>query len=98
MQRGPGKPICRNGWHASSCYKQHSKDHFPVLRLKDLDESLVEDSKMEDEDPHRFKEARDRDHLMVPFVCDDCVFFNLMVRSRSLEISPGGDELMSIAI
>mmetsp|Transcript_11545 Transcript_11545/g.17743 ORF Transcript_11545/g.17743 Transcript_11545/m.17743 type:complete len:193 (+) Transcript_11545:458-1036(+) len=35
---------------------------------------------MEDDDPKRFKEARDGDHLMVTFVCDECVFWDLRER------------------
>ena len=35
-------------------------------------EDLVAYDKMEDEDPGRFKEGRDGDHLMTPFQCDEC--------------------------
>lgn len=73
---GPGKPMCFNGWHGA-CYTQLDTDRFPALGLQDLDDPLVDDEQMEVDDPLRFKEARDGDHLMVTFVCDDCVFWDL---------------------
>ena len=39
-------------------------------------EDLVSDDKMEEEDPKRFKEARDGDHLMTAFQYDLCHFEN----------------------
>jgi hypothetical protein len=51
-----------------------------VLALVDVNEGLVNDDAMEDEDPMRFREARDGDHLMCPFQCDECVFVNLQKR------------------
>jgi hypothetical protein len=51
-----------------------------VLALVDVNEGLVNDEAMENEDPMRFREARDGDHLMCPFQCDDCVFVNLRKR------------------
>jgi hypothetical protein len=51
-------------------------DDFPVFNQETEAEDLVSDDKMEDEDPKRFKEARDGDHLMTPFQCDLCHFEN----------------------
>jgi hypothetical protein len=44
------------------------------------DDEMVDDEKMEDEDPLRFREARDGDHLMVGFQCDLCQFENCKLR------------------
>ena len=41
----------------------------------------MSDDRMEDEDPGRLKEGRDRDHLLTPFQCDDCHFENCKRRS-----------------
>jgi hypothetical protein len=56
-------------------------DDFPVLNQDVEAEDLVSDDKMEDDDPGRFKEARDGDHLMTPFQCDSCHFENCKKRS-----------------
>ena len=56
-------------------------DDFPVLNQDVEAEDLVMDDKMEDEDPGRFKEGRDGDHLMTPFQCDSCHFENCKRRS-----------------
>mmetsp|Transcript_22807 Transcript_22807/g.34546 ORF Transcript_22807/g.34546 Transcript_22807/m.34546 type:complete len:159 (+) Transcript_22807:661-1137(+) len=87
--------MCFNGWHAG-CYRQFSKDKFPVLAIKDLDDLLVDDDKLEVEDLNRFQEARDGDHLMVTFVCDECVFWDL----RDQKPIPGVllDEMMMLCI
>ena len=67
-------------WHGK-CYKQGPKDDFPVLNQDVEAEDLVSDDKMEEEDPGRFKEGRDGDHLMTPFQCDACHFENCKRRS-----------------
>lgn len=72
------------------------EDHFPKLSLKDVDESLVNDGKMEEEDLLRFKEARDGDHLMVTFICDTCIFWDL--RQRLPRQGDLRDEWMMICI
>eukprot|EP00536_Pseudo-nitzschia_multiseries_P001612 jgi/Psemu1/3727/gm1.3727_g len=41
-----------------------------------LNNSFIDKSLLEDEDPTRFKEARNRDRLMTPFQCDLCHFVN----------------------
>jgi hypothetical protein len=82
MNRGIGQGNCRGAWHGH-CYVQHPKDNFPVLAVSDLDQSIVNDEAMEEEDPLRFEEARDRDHLMCPFQCDDCQFWNRCKRGPS---------------
>ena len=66
---------CNGAWHGA-CYKQSEKDNFPVFNQETEAEDLVSDDKMEEEDPKRFKEARDGDHLMTPFQCDVCHFEN----------------------
>mmetsp|Transcript_29975 Transcript_29975/g.45445 ORF Transcript_29975/g.45445 Transcript_29975/m.45445 type:complete len:281 (+) Transcript_29975:269-1111(+) len=84
-----------NAWHAS-CYKQHPKDKFLVLNILDVDDSLVDDERMEVEDTLRFQEARDADYMMVTFVCNECVFWDL----REQHPVPGcvRDEMMKICI
>jgi hypothetical protein len=71
---------CRNVWHGKCCV-QHKSDDFPVLGQQDLDASLIDESFLEDDDPKRFQEGRDRDHLMCPFQCEDCHFINIQGRA-----------------
>jgi hypothetical protein len=40
----------------------------------------VDKSALEDDDPNRFKEAREGDYLMTPFQCPECHFFNIKRR------------------
>ena len=87
--------ICNGAWHAK-CYTQHKDDKFPVLKAADLDECLMDESTMVDEDPRRFKEARDGDHLVTPFQCNDCHFFN--VKGRLPEEGNQRDELAMLCI
>jgi hypothetical protein len=56
---------------------QDKLDDFPVLGQQDLDESLIDESFLEDDDPKRFQEGRDGDHLMCPFQCEECHFINI---------------------
>ncbi|KAI2492586.1 hypothetical protein MHU86_21970 [Fragilaria crotonensis] len=62
-------------------------DNFPVFNQETEAEDLVSDDKMEEEDPNRFKEARDGDHLMTPFQCDGCHFENCK-RRHPIRITP----------
>jgi hypothetical protein len=71
--------MCESAWHGS-CFIQHKCDNFPVLQARDLDDSLVDESVLEDDDPKRFKEGREGDHLMTPFQCPECHFFNIKKR------------------
>lgn len=71
--------MCDQAWHGS-CYRQSEKDPFPVLQVTDLDECLLGSDALEEEDPDRFKCARDGDHLMCPFQCDKCHFYNIQKR------------------
>jgi hypothetical protein len=71
--------VCEGAWHGA-CFKQHLKDKFPVLGVRDLDDALVNEELLEDEDPLRFKEAREGDHLLCPFQCDICHFDNMKKR------------------
>ena len=41
---------------------------------------MISDDKMEEEDPGRFKEGREGDHLITPFQCDACHFENCKKR------------------
>jgi len=69
--------VCAGVWHAA-CYKQYRLDKFPVLKASDLDDDMVDPEDFEEEeDQLRFTEARDGDHLIVPFQCDPCHFFNM---------------------
>ena len=70
---------CNGGWHGA-CYKQHPSDSFPVLQATDLDDCFLGAEYLEDDDPNRFKHARDGDHLMCPFQCNDCHFYNIQQR------------------
>jgi hypothetical protein len=45
-----------------------------------LDDSLVDESALEDNDLNRFKEAGEGDYLMTPFQCPECHFFNIKRR------------------
>jgi hypothetical protein len=63
---------------------QHQKDAFPVLAIADLDESLLDKNLLEDDDPLRFKEAREGDHLVCLFQCDECHFINMKGRRSKL--------------
>ena len=45
--------MCQSAYHGR-CFQQGEKDPFPVLLLKDLDNSLVDDSTMVDKDPAQF--------------------------------------------
>ena len=51
---------------------------------------------MVDEDPKRFKEGRDGDHLMVPFQCDICHFVN--IQGRLPQASDEQDQLLLLTI
>lgn len=78
QERGNGL-LCDRVWHGS-CYQQSVKDPFPVLQVADLDECLLGSDALEEEDPDCFKCARDSDHLMCPFQCDECHFYNIQKR------------------
>jgi hypothetical protein len=62
---------CNGAWHGA-CYKQDPKDPFMVLRAWDLEDSIMGPEELEEDDPDRFKCARNGDHLMCPFKCDLC--------------------------
>ena len=87
--------VCKGAFHGH-CFQQGETDRFPVISLRDLDNSLVDDSTMVDEDPLRFKEARDGDHLMAPFQCDLCHFVN--IQGRLPEPSDEQDKLLLLTI
>jgi hypothetical protein len=86
---------CTSAWHGA-CYQQHVKDAFPVLAAADLDEALLDEKLLEDDDPMRFKEARDGDHLVCLFQCDECHFVNMKGRPSR----PGNlfDELVLVCV
>jgi hypothetical protein len=69
--------ICDGAWHGT-CYHQSANDDFPVLQAVDLDESFMGAESLEEDDPNRFKCAWEGDHLMCPFQCDSCHFFNII--------------------
>ena len=73
FRRGASQDPCNGAWHGA-CYKQSKRDGFPVFNQETEAEDLVSDDKMEGEDPKRFKEARDRDHLITQFQCNLCHF------------------------
>jgi hypothetical protein len=75
-ERGARIPICKGAWHGK-CYRQAENNVFPVLEAEDLDDSMLMAVDLASDIPERFKLARDGDHLMWPFQCDDCHFQNL---------------------
>ena len=95
MKRRDSPRVCDGAWHAG-CYRQHSKDPFPVLNASDLDTAIINDEAMEEEDPRKFQEGRDGDHLMCPFICDECHFWNL--RGRAPNLGNIYDELTQVCI
>ena len=94
--RGTSK-VCRSVWHAG-CYSQDDRDRFPILEAGDLDDALLDTEghgELED-DENRFKEARDGDHLMCPFQCDSCTFYNL--KGRYAREDSEQDMLLAVCI
>jgi hypothetical protein len=75
-RRCPMIPICYGAWHAK-CYVQREEDRFPVLLAKDLDDSILDEGDQGDDDPDRFRTAREGDHMMCPFQCDTYHFVNI---------------------
>lgn len=84
VSRGVSGQPCMRAWHGS-CYKQDANDDFPVWCQEVEEDQVIDDDLMEDEDPQRFKEARDGDHLMSTFQCDWCHFENIEGRSANPE-------------
>jgi hypothetical protein len=77
-------------------FRQHADDPFPVLKPTDLEDSLVDPEELGMvEDENRFKEARNGDHLMCPFQCDECVLENMQQRSSGTSCK---DELTMMCI
>ena len=77
--RSGAREPCRGAWHPK-CYKKDPADGFPVLGARDLEDTIIEEQDFEDDDPFRFAEACAGDHLMCPFQCDHCTFWNLRGR------------------
>jgi hypothetical protein len=76
LLRKYGRNWSNNAWHGK-CYVKHRADDFPVLGQRDLDASLIDEAFLEEDDPKRFQEGRDGDHLMCPFQCEECHFINI---------------------
>ena len=93
--RSNGGIVCHGAWCAM-CFRQHPKDKFPVLKVQDLDNSLVDEEYLIEDDLTRFMMARDGDHLMTPFQCERCHFFNMRNRARNMNSQE--DELLAICI
>ena len=68
--------MCQSVYHAG-CYSKHKRDVYPVLAIKDLDDSLVDNNKMDNDSPEQFEIARNGDHMMIPFQCNTCQFMNI---------------------
>ena len=90
LERIPGYR-CSGVYHAK-CYRQYDDNRFPVLGDDNSDDSLMGVNDLEPDNPERFKEARDRDHMMLPFQCDMCHFINKQHRLPIAEKS--GDDLL----
>ena len=71
-----------------------------MLSPADLEDGLVDPTELEGaecaEDPSRFQEGRDGDHLMCPFQCDECVFVN--IQKRFPDTSKNKDSLLLLCI
>ena len=93
--RSNGGLICSGAWCAI-CFHQDPLVKFPVLGVKDLDNSLVDEGFLIEDDLTRFMLARDGDHLMTPFQCENCHFFNM--RSRPRKHGLPADDLLAICI
>ena len=92
MSRKPEK-LCQSAYHAGF-YCKHKRDIFPVLAIKDLDDSLMDNSKMVNVDPNQFEAVQDEDQMMVPFKCNTCQFMN--VKKRLPIIGDAQDELQMV--
>jgi hypothetical protein len=66
---------CQKVW-CGPCYVSLDNNAFPIAKLVDEDGVVV--SILEDE--KRYVVGRDRDHLVTPFQCDLCHFWNLKKR------------------
>jgi hypothetical protein len=64
--------------------------------MQDLDDALMAEEDLEEDDPARFREARDGDHLLTPFQCDCCHFQN--IKRRNPDLTDHQDKLLSISI
>ena len=49
-----------------------------------------------EDDTKRFREAREGDHFMCPFQCDDCMFFNM--KGRYQREGSKEDELLATCV
>jgi hypothetical protein len=52
-------------------------DRYPVLQARDVEDWLMDPDDLVDEDPTRYQEVRDGDHLICPFQCNLCHFINI---------------------
>jgi hypothetical protein len=68
------------------CYRQLESDPFPVLQAADLDESFLGAEMLEEDDPNCFKWAWEGDHLMCPFQCDTCHFYNIQKQQPGAKV------------
>ena len=50
--------VCYGAWHAT-CFYQHTKDMYPVIGVKNLDNSLVEEEYLIEDDMTRCMVARE---------------------------------------
>lgn len=70
--------ICDGAWH-ESCYRQCEHEQFLILQAADLVDKrcLGPAEALDKDDLNWFKCACDGDHLMFPFQCDGCHFYNI---------------------
>ena len=78
FQRQHWKP-CQSAWHADCYGIKNSHVEYPIHKLENEDDGLIDDEDIEEE-ASRFLHARDGDHLMCPFQCDLCHFRNIQKR------------------
>jgi hypothetical protein len=74
---------------------QHPKDPFPFLRAWHLEDSIMGPEELEEDNPDRFKCARNGDHLMCPFQCNLCHFYNIQRRGPGAKVQ---DEVLLMCI
>jgi hypothetical protein len=79
---------CQQAW-CGPCYTTTDGGIFPIALPKDEEGIFIEDK----EERQRYLSARNGDHLICPFQCDECHFQNLTGRSPQ-ELLPNDRRLL----
>ena len=83
--------MCKSAW-CGKCYRIHHEDRFHIAYPQDTSGF----TQVDNIDEHRFKEARNGDHIMCNFQCDYCIFE--MLKQRQPRKSDYKDKLLMICI